>query len=94
MVRRVSCVSAAMRPIPAEAPTQLKERLDVEVGLAGAGLHLDVEVELGRLAGHQLLGDGQIRAALHALDVGQQRRLVQSDRVVAEAGVAQQRALR
>ena len=40
--------------------------------LAGAGLHLDIQIDAAHLAGHQRIRDGKILLALYCLDVLQQ----------------------
>ena len=94
---------------PAVLPVQLEHGLDVAIGLAGAGFHLDIQMQ-GRESRLQLLHlglqrcllalvadgmkvlqrgrQGQMLAALHGLDVGQQLLIAQGDVRVAK-GVVQ-----
>ena len=76
---------------PSVAPVQLHDRLDIDVGLAGACLHLDVEVRCAWRGGAVLeliaLRKVAARVELHGLDVPQELPVAQGDLGVAESGV-------
>jgi hypothetical protein len=57
---------------PAVPLVQLHDRLGVHVGLAGPGLHLDVEIERSRRRADQALGQRQAALLLDRLNVLQQ----------------------
>ena len=75
---------------PAIAAVQLEDRLDVAVGLARARFHLHIEVDAGDLVLHQRVGQRQVLAALHLLDVVQQSKVGQRQVRVLEARVREQ----
>ena len=74
---------------PAVALVQLHDRLDVDVGLAGPRLHLDVEVRsAGRgLTVLQLVREWEVAGPLHNVDVVQQLLRGQGDLGVPQARV-------
>jgi len=56
---------------PAVALVQLHDCLDVDIGLAGASLHLDVEIRSprSRLAVYKFLRQRQVSRSLHLVNV-------------------------
>ena len=73
---------------PAVQLVQFEDGLDVAVGLARAGFHLDVEVDRGHLGLDQGIREWQILPSLHGVDVAQQSRVRKG-----EVGIAESRFL-
>ena len=65
----------------AEAPVQLEDRAQVDVGLAGAGLHLDGEVARGQRGGRP-----QAVAKLDVVEIGEDL-IIEQVQAVADAQV-------
>ena len=73
---------------PAIAFVQLEHALDVAVGLAGAGFHLDIEVDraAGFLVAHQRSRLRQVLPTLHRLNIFQQLSRAKRKLGILEAG--------
>lgn len=54
---------------PTVARVHLKDALDVAVGLAGAGFHFDIEVNLAPCTRHQRVGQRQILPSLDGMNI-------------------------
>ncbi|UMM64709.1 hypothetical protein DM15PD_17280 [Aristophania vespae] len=69
---------------PAVTLVHLEHSLDVAIGLARAGLHLDIEIELAAGAGGQLVGDRQILPLLDVLYIAEHLKVRQDQVSVLE----------
>ena len=70
---------------PAVLLVQLEDGFDVAVGLARAGLHLDVEIDLGYLRLDQRVRQRQVLCLLYSVDVVDQCLLRQGEVRVAKS---------
>src|SRR5664280_2292393 len=55
--------------VPAVALIQFEESLDVAIGFARAGLHLNIEIDVGNARSLQLRGDWKVLTGLNVLNV-------------------------
>ena len=75
---------------PAVCPVQLENRLDVAVGLAGTGFHLDVEIDRRHPGFYDLVGQRQALGFLYLANVAFELHLAQCDVGVLEPVCAKQ----